>query len=446
MNHLIKRNTQAGYHACILEIPQLIESLKRDYGFPKCKLRSPATMSRVVPKTRDNNKALEAAKAARLAKAANAANAAREVRDREGLSTGSSGDGGDGDGDDSGEIDYLDESCHTSVTCDPETAALIPNFPNSDEQLPRAELGRSVTALTAGLNYILMFVSPLELDPEETRNLHENSDSALWYDPTIRARLRRRFGSEDYECFLDQLTTVSDTLKELVAKIEITDVGTVEEEIYRLKFSFDKTWTSLLGKLTTAKDELFKILHQDSLIIHHVEDPGYIKSCKKLQSHAEALYNILHTSLKCVDAAHTHNCSVSAEWSDTPTKGVHTPFLKVLFDRSPEWKQLRWEVEVSEVGPKPETEIAAGVSNQEFITRAVREKKQREWHEDLVQHGKRHAIGIITVAATLASVAPETDCQEKLWRERTPKKLKRKINVFGRKESAVDKTVQVTTP
>lgn len=69
--------------------------------------------------------------------------------------------------------------------------------------------------------HLLIFLQPLELDLEENTSMHENPDSRLWYDLTIRAKIRRRIPDKDYAYFMKQMRIMHDALEQLVAIVRV---------------------------------------------------------------------------------------------------------------------------------------------------------------------------------------------------------------------------------
>jgi len=60
-----------------------------------------------------------------------------------------------------------------------------------------------------------IFLTPLQLHLEENGSMHQNANAPLWYDPTIRNKIKLRIQEENFDWFLDQLRTIDRTLHDL---------------------------------------------------------------------------------------------------------------------------------------------------------------------------------------------------------------------------------------
>lgn len=75
--------------------------------------------------------------------------------------------------------------------------------------------------------HLQILLQPLDLDLECGTPMHEDPDSELWYDPAVRAKLRRHIGEDNYLWFVRRVEIMSSTLQDLIKLLPTTPQGEV---------------------------------------------------------------------------------------------------------------------------------------------------------------------------------------------------------------------------
>jgi hypothetical protein len=221
-------------------------------------------------------------------------------------------------------------------------------------------------------------------------------------------------------------------------QLRALDHGTIEYEMNRLKVSFSKDKQPLLDKVSKLNGLLSNFLRNESLISHPTNSKQ-IRSSRKLQSHAKALYRTLQDEFKC--SSHVHPCAITADWKDL-TSEKETPSLNLLLGGPIAWKQMKWEIQ-TDLAPVPlEGEEKDMLTQVHELDKQLQFQKRKEM---LVEAAESHKIGIAAVAATSAAMNPATPTSstEKLWLKRQTARLRRLVKKPPA-ESPTEPTSQVS--